>query len=127
MSGSKGDNSNPRKQKGSGYDVEFARCDLTRDDKPAFDDWLKKSAPEVMEALDIAVDDGYRVTFKLDEKNACVMCSWGQVGTKHKNSGIVLISRSDHPEEAFLLCFYKTYVLFSEVSYPTGDDVAGWG
>jgi hypothetical protein len=81
-----------------------------------FEDWLSA-----------CLDDSFRVTFKVDYNNDAVTCTFTQQDNKHRNSGLIITSRSDNFVEAFWLNCYKVFVLFDGQRLPTRDETQSWG
>lgn len=108
-------------------DAKYAQCDLTEADKPAFTSWLKGVTQDFSTLLTVVMDDGYRVGLKTDFNNSCYMATFTQQDPKHRNSGIILTSRSNDIEEAFFLCMYKCYVLYEDQRLPTQSERPFWG
>ena len=108
-------------------DAKYAQCDLTEADKPGFTSWLSGVSQDFMTLMQTALADGYRVTFRTDFSNSCEMVAFTQQDQKHRNAGIIIISRSDDAEEAFWLCMYKIYVLYEDQRLPTQSERAFWG
>lgn len=108
-------------------DAKYAQCDLTEADKPAFVAWLKGVSQDFPTVLLAVMAEGYRITFKTDFNNGCEQVTFTQQDPKHHNFGIILVSRSDDPEEAFWLNVYKTHVLYEGQRLPTQSERAFWG
>lgn len=108
-------------------DAKFAQCDLTEADKPAFMNWLKGVGQDFTTLLGVVCNDGYRVGVKTDFNNSCYMVTFTQQDQKHRNSGIILTSRSNDIEEAFFLCMYKCYVMYEDQRLPTQSERPFWG
>jgi len=111
----------------NGGSVTYADVHLQVADKDAFLTWSAGDVPSFEEALNLALSESYRVTFKHDYQNSCVQCTWTQQDEDHHNADLVIISRSDNCEEAFMLNVYKVYSMFDGERLPSQDDVSGWG
>ena len=110
-----------------GSDSKFSSLNLTSNDKESFDTWLVEKAPSLEDGLAIVLDESYRVSLKFDYNNNAHQCSITQQDNKHKNSGIILVSRAGSAEEAFFICLYKIYVLCPDDALPTQDEQNNWG
>ena len=121
-------NGKPNNNKSSfGSDVSYADVKLVAGEKEAFFHWLKSSEANCVDCLEALIADSYRVTVKIDYNNNSTNVSLTQQDTKHRNSGLVIISRSDNVDEALLLSFYKVFVLYEGQRLPTRDDNDTWG
>ena len=107
--------------------ARYAAINLLESDKPAFFDWTDDVSNDFEVYLETAIKDSYRVTLKFDYHNRCFQCTFTQQDEKHKNAGMVLISRAGSSVEAFLLNCYKTYVLFPDQPWPEQREVSDWG
>lgn len=120
--------SNTSNKQNNTFDASnFAQVTLSETDKDAFMLWAKERAPEFGELLEVVLGDSYRVSFKVDYHNSCTQCAFTQQDNKHNNSGVILISRADNPEEAFLLCCYKIFVMYPDSRLPTQGESNNWG
>jgi len=117
----------PKKSSNYGTDVSFADVSLNQADKDAFSNWMSGVKEDYEDWLEAAINDSYRISFKFDYNNNCVSCVFTQQDNKHVNSGLVIISRSDNPVEAFWLTVYKVWVLFEGQRLPVREDSASWG
>lgn len=110
-----------------GSDVSYADVKLIAGEKEAFLHWAKTGDVNCIDCLEALIADSYRVTVKVDYNNNSTNVSLTQQDNKHRNSGLVIISRSDNVDEALLLSFYKVFVLYEGQRLPTRDDNDTWG
>ena len=111
----------------NGFTANFADIRLQKNDSLAFFEWMSDVSNGPEELMTKALKESYRITFKYDYHNRCHQNTWTQQDEKHKNAGIVLISRSDDPWEAMALNAYKVFVLFRDEALPLRDDTSNWG
>jgi hypothetical protein len=116
-------------QTGNGFnsDATYAAVTLQEADQDAFSNWMTGVSKDFCEGLREVLEDSYRVTLKVDYTASCHMCTFTQQDAKHHNHNLIIVSRSDDPEEAFWLNVYKIYVLFEGQRLPTQDERKGWG
>jgi len=108
--------------------ADFADVTLNESDKVAFSSWMIDAAPDFSEALIMCLQEGYRLSLKFDYDNSCYIASLTQQDRKHHNHDLVITSRSDDPEEAFFLSFYKVAVLYPGERLPTRAETRrDWG
>lgn len=110
-----------------GQDASFADVKLNASEKDAFLLWLKNSDVNCIDCLEALIADSYRVSVKVDYNNDCTSVSLSQQDNKHRNSGLIIISRAGNVDEAIILSFYKVFVLFEGQRLPTAGQNENWG
>jgi len=114
-------------ENGFNSSASYAAVTLQDSDVDAFSNWMTGVTKDFSSGLLEVLEDSYRVTMKVDYNSNCHMCTFTQQDEKHHNHGLIIVSRSDEPEEAFWLNVYKIYVLFDGQRLPTQDERKGWG
>jgi len=106
--------------------VNYADVRYTQADQDAFLNWLETSGVDFQEALTLLLDDLYRATFKIDVDNDCFSVAVTQQDpTKHKNSGIVFVTRASTADKGLLLAVWTIYEMYNSTPLPTASDADG--
>jgi hypothetical protein len=121
------DNGKWTKKAEYGQDASFADVKLNASEKDVFLSWVKSTDANCIDSLEALIADSYRVSVKYDYQNSCVTVTLTQQDTKHRNSGLVIMSRSDNVDAAILLSGYKVFVLFEGQRLPTRSEDNSWG
>jgi hypothetical protein len=120
-------NKNQRQNSGWGMDVTFADAKLNAQEKDVFLSWLKTTDVNCIDCLEALIADSYRVSIKVDYNNDCTTVSLSQQDNKHRNSGLIIVSRAGSVDEAIILSYYKVFVLFAHQRLPTAGENESWG
>lgn len=107
----------------------FINRDLTTQEAEACKLW-EFSEEEAFDTLEKITQEGYKVTFRLDEYHHCAGCWLLPEKTHLDNAGKILTGRGSSAYKAFKQVYYKHAVLFSELwpsdpsqaDYPEIDD-----
>lgn len=120
---------NPKQRENTwNNDAKFAEVRLNKADSDAFSAWLTNAAPSGIECLGWMCDDSYRVSVKYDYHNNCYVCSLTQQDPKHRNNGLVIVSRADSAETAIQMSLYKIEVMFQGQRLPdSSENGNSWG
>jgi hypothetical protein len=110
-----------------GNDASFADVKLTASEKDVFLQWREKTDANCIDSLEALIADSYRVGCKYDYQNSCYVVTLTQQDTKHRNSGLIIMSRADSIDNALLLSSYKVFVLFEGQRLPTDKRDDNWG
>lgn len=105
----------------------FAAADLRAQDAKAFQVWFEKNAADWEEYFSALLNDSYRVTIKYDYNNMCVSAAVTNQDEKHKNAGIILMSRGTHAAEVVMMSAYKIYVMYPDEPLPLNAFRQDWG
>lgn len=117
----------PFKKQEYGSDASFADVKLTASEKDVFLQWREKTDANCIDSLEALIADSYRVGCKYDYQNNCFVVTLTQQDTKHRNSGLIIMSRADSIDNAILLSGYKVFVLFEGQRLPTDKRDDNWG
>lgn len=119
-------NTTRRGQSGWG-DALYSTARVSSQDRARFDAWLQEAPVDAAELLEILGKDSYRVTTKRDYNSSCWQVTLTQQDEKHRNAGIICISRSDDIWEALALSAYKVFAMYPDTSLPTAEEEESWG
>ena len=107
--------------------MEFVELKLPLDQKSAYTAWLKSNSDKFWQLLTELGESGYKVTLSPDTDNACYIVSL--IGTKNSrsNANRCMSSRSDDPFEAYMLAFYKHFVICDGSDWGKTSNDRSWG
>ena len=108
-------------------DASYAAVRISDDEKSDFLEYFATSQDDAEEIILEALREGYRFSLKYDFNSRCVQCSTTQQEDRHKNSGVILISRGNDPVETLFMNLYKLYRLYPVDPLPTTDEEIAWG
>lgn len=110
-----------------GEDASYADVKLTASEKDVFLQWQEKTDANCIDSLEALIADSYRVGCKYDYNNNCVCVTLTQQDNKHRNSGLIIMSRAATVDSAIILSGYKVFVLFEGQRLPTNQRDNDWG
>jgi len=79
---------------------------LTKAEKDALKKAYNDETTQV-NALELVLADGLKISLSYDEKNECYACFLIPVGDDHINAGCILTARSDEAWKAVFAAWYK--------------------
>lgn len=105
--GSKPKSNNPQKKKPSQPPVwEFVEVELTLEDKQALrDGW--RPMDDFLDYQERLIDEGYKVSYSIDEKKSTVIYAVSGKNSPCKNIGRTMVGRGGSLEQAWLAFAYK--------------------
>lgn len=113
--------------RGSGFTTQFAAIRLDERMKDEFQHWLGENGKDVENFVAISQGDGWKLSSRWDNENDCYICSLTMVDEDDKNYDVCVVSRSDNFFEAFMIGYYKIYVLNDKKKLPTERPKENWG
>ena len=96
----------------------FANVRLSDEEMSNYDAWVRKSAPDVTEALALLLAEGYKLSLAVVGETGGVRCTLTQPERKHRNYDLILSSFGNNAEDAILLSIYKTNVMYPSERLP---------
>jgi len=106
------------KPMGKGYqqDSEFINRELSEAEQTAYRKW-RADGEAVLDALDEAVEGGYKISIKYDEYSSSPCCFLFPP-TGGDNEGRILTGRGGSSFRALAECLYKHTILFAGIWQP---------
>jgi hypothetical protein len=108
-------------------DDRFSDLRITAPEKDDFLAWAEDYPEGLVGLLFSLADDSYRLSVKRDYNSRGFQCSLTQQDDKHRNSGIICVSRSDDIVEAIFMCGYKVFRMYPDEPLPIASETGDWG
>jgi hypothetical protein len=108
-------------------DASFSDLRITAQIKDDFLAWSEDYPEGLIGLLLSLADDSYRLSVKRDYNGRGFQCSLTQQDDKHRNSGIICVSRSGDIVEAIFMCGYKVFRMYPDDPLPVASQTGDWG
>lgn len=117
------------KKKASNFQgtTQFCAIQLDTAQKTEARKWLETYAKDFDEYASTMVRDGWKTSITWDDYNDCFIASSTMREEEHKNYDICVTSRSDVMWDAWILNYYKIYVMHKDQKLPTERAKQQWG
>jgi hypothetical protein len=115
------------KAKQSFGDYVFAQVTIASEDKPIFKEWYNSNLADYERLFDNAIRSDWKVSTRYVEEQDAVICSFTMTDDEDINHHVTVSSWSDDCFEAFMLTYYKIFVMFDQKRLPTESSTGKWG
>lgn len=116
-----------KKQQNNFGSTKFCAISLDTEGKEKARAWLSKHGKDLDTLACDMVRDGWKSSFTWDADNDCFIASSTQRDEDDKNYDICVTSRADNMWDAWMLNYYKIYVLYPKAELPTERAKNSWG
>lgn len=117
------------KSKSNRFDgaYQFAAITLNSDDAVVVREWMAKNEADYNIFYDNLLRADWKLSVRWVEDEGAMVCSATMTDEDDLNHHIVVTSWSDNPFEAFMLTYWKIFVLYAGKRLPTEAHTGRWG